>query len=68
MNTPPIRVLELSCGATLLVEPATNGRSAALSWMVPVGTATDPPGCEGDSVLLALMSAVSEALGRPVTA
>jgi predicted Zn-dependent peptidase len=53
MPNPPIRVLELSCGATLLVEPATSGRSAALSWMVPVGTATDPPGCEGDSVLLA---------------
>jgi predicted Zn-dependent peptidase len=53
MPNPPIRVLELSCGATLLVESATSGRSAALSWMVPVGTATDPPGCEGDSVLLA---------------
>lgn len=24
-----------------------------MTWMVPVGTATDPPGCEGDSVLLA---------------
>jgi len=53
MATPPIRVLELSCGSTLLVESATNGRSAALTWMIPVGTATDPPGSEGDSVLLA---------------
>lgn len=53
MSQPPIRVFELACGATLLVETATNGRSAALSWMVPVGTATDPAGCEGDSVLLA---------------
>ncbi len=53
MAQPPIRVIQLSCGATLLVEAAANGRSAALSWMVPVGTATDPLGCEGDSVLLA---------------
>jgi len=53
MADPTIRVRSLACGATLLVEPSVSCRSVAVSWLVPLGTASDPPGAVGDSVLLA---------------
>lgn len=43
-----IHTTELDCGATLVVEPVPNVASVALSWLLPVGSATDPP--EGDGI------------------
>ncbi len=37
-----IETRQLSCGMTLLAQPMGGVRSAALSWLVPAGTATEP--------------------------
>ncbi len=49
---PSIDVIQLACGATLLVEPNDAMQSAALTWLLPVGSAGDPDGQVGDSTLL----------------
>lgn len=43
---------QLACGATLVVEPIPSVASAALSWLVPAGSATDPPDADGHSTML----------------
>ncbi|RLS95982.1 MAG: insulinase family protein [Planctomycetota bacterium] len=54
----PIRVRMLECGMPLLVEEMAGVRTAAVSWLVPAGNATDPEGEAGDgwSSLLAELS------------
>lgn len=47
-----IRRIALSCGATLLVERMPNVRSAGLTWLIPVGSASDDPRQEGASTIL----------------
>ncbi len=76
MAADEIRTYQLACGMPLIVERAENVRSAAVSWMVPVGNAGDPEGPLGDgqSVLLSELvlrgaggltsRALSEALDR----
>lgn len=44
----PMRVRILECGMPLLVEEMPGVRTAAVSWLVPAGNASDPPGEEGD--------------------
>ena len=43
---------ELACGAVLLVEPIPSTSSAAIYWMLPVGTAADPGDGDGHSAML----------------
>lgn len=43
-----IQIRRLSCGMPLVVEPMPGVRTAAVSWLVPVGNATDPDGADGD--------------------
>ncbi len=43
---------KLDCGATLVMERMTGVRSAALSWLVPAGTAAEPEERLGLSVIL----------------
>jgi predicted Zn-dependent peptidase len=43
---------QLDCGATLLVEPIPNVASVALSWLLPVGTATDHADGDGMAAML----------------
>jgi predicted Zn-dependent peptidase len=45
----------LSCGLTLVVEQVPGVRSAALSWVLPAGAATDPPNADGQATLLSEM-------------
>ncbi len=54
----PILVRVLDCGMPLLVEEMAGVRTAAVSWLVPAGNATDPEGEAGDgwSSLLAELS------------
>ncbi len=44
----PIHIRHLDCGMPLVVEPMPGVRTAAVSWLVPVGNATDPEGAAGD--------------------
>lgn len=43
----------LACGATLLIEEIPGVSSAAVTWLVPVGSATDPADLDGAAALLA---------------
>ncbi len=52
---PVISTLQLRCGATLVVEPIPSVASAALSWLVPAGSATDGPDGDGIAALLSEM-------------
>jgi predicted Zn-dependent peptidase len=45
----------LDCGLTLIVEPIVNVASAAISWLLPIGAATDPPDGDGHAALLGEM-------------
>ncbi len=47
-----IRTINLGCGATLVVEPILNVSSCAMSWLVPVGSATDSPDGDGQAAML----------------
>lgn len=47
-----IRTINLRCGATLVVEPILNVSSCAMSWLVPVGSATDAVDGDGQAALL----------------
>lgn len=42
----------LDCGLTLVVEPIANVASAALAWLLPGGSACDPPDHDGYASLL----------------
>jgi predicted Zn-dependent peptidase len=55
MPDAPLRWFDLSCGARLVVERMPGMRSAAVSWLLPVGTCGDPVGDagEGESTVLA---------------
>ncbi|MFM7053043.1 MAG: M16 family metallopeptidase [Planctomycetota bacterium] len=57
-HTTPIAVRILGCGMPLLVEPMVGVRTAAISWLLPVGNAADPEGEAGDgwSSMLAEMA------------
>lgn len=44
----PISVRTLACGMPLLVERMSGVRTAAISWLIPVGNAADPEGEAGD--------------------
>ncbi len=46
-----IVTLSLRCGMPLIVEPMSGVRSAALCWLLPAGSACDPPALEGLSTL-----------------
>jgi predicted Zn-dependent peptidase len=48
-----ITAITLDCGMTLVVESMPGVRSAALSWLIPAGTANEPEGLEGLSALWA---------------
>ncbi len=47
-----IRTINLGCGATLVVEPIPKVSSCAMSWLVPVGSATDSPDGDGQAAML----------------
>jgi predicted Zn-dependent peptidase len=49
----PVHVRQLSCGATLLVEPMDDVQSAAFSILVPAGVIYEPRGASGASAVLA---------------
>jgi predicted Zn-dependent peptidase len=48
-----IRVRTLQCGMPLVVETMTGVKSAAMSWLVPAGVATEPESGQGLSTLWA---------------
>jgi predicted Zn-dependent peptidase len=48
-----IRCRQLACGATLVTERIENVQSAAMNWLLPIGSAVDPPDGDGWSALLA---------------
>jgi len=48
-----VHVLQLSCGATLLVEPMDDVQSAAFCILVPAGTIYEPAGANGSAAVLA---------------
>jgi predicted Zn-dependent peptidase len=52
---PDIACIDLDCGATLVAEPLSNVASAAVTWLLPMGTSYDPPEGDGESVLLSEM-------------
>ncbi len=52
---PGIVTTRLRCGATLVVEPIPSVASAALSWLVPAGSATDEPDSDGLATMLSEM-------------
>lgn len=47
-SASPIQVRILECGMPLLVEQMAGVRSAAISWLLPAGNASDPQGADGD--------------------
>jgi predicted Zn-dependent peptidase len=47
-----ISVRTLACGMPLVIERMEGVRSAALTWLLPSGCATDPAGIEGVSTLI----------------
>ncbi|MCI0629650.1 MAG: insulinase family protein [Phycisphaerales bacterium] len=49
-----IVTIDLDCGMTLVAEPIASGgiASVALNWLVPAGSATDPPHGDGYAALL----------------
>ncbi len=51
----PIATVTLECGLVLLVEDIPGVRSAALSWLLPSGAATDPADKDGLAALLSEM-------------
>lgn len=51
----PITTITLDCGLRLLVEEIPGVRSAALSWLLPSGAATDAPDGDGLAALLSEM-------------
>ncbi len=50
---PHIEQFDLACGLPLLVERHDTAASAALTWLIPVGSSCDPPGQVGASTCLA---------------
>ncbi|MHC5001760.1 MAG: M16 family metallopeptidase [Planctomycetota bacterium] len=44
--------IPLACGATLVVEPIRSVRSAAIQFLLPVGSSTDPDDADGQAALL----------------
>lgn len=49
----PITTTTLACGMPLIAEPVAGARSASLSWLIPAGTATEPPDRCGMSTMWA---------------
>jgi predicted Zn-dependent peptidase len=49
---PSLQSRQLTCGATLVVEPIANVQSAAMNWLLPLGSAADPPEGDGRAALL----------------
>ncbi len=47
-----IETIELACGATLVFEPIAGVTSAALNWMLPPGSSSDPDGGDGMAAML----------------
>lgn len=50
--TATITTRTLACGMPMIVETIPGVRSAALAWLVPAGSATDPARIEGRSTLV----------------
>lgn len=50
---PRIERFDLACGMPLLVERHDTAASAALTWLLPLGSASDPAGQIGASTILA---------------
>lgn len=51
-NLPnPIITSRLSCGMTLIIEPMSGVRSAAVSWLIPTGAGRDPLDKQGLSAM-----------------
>jgi predicted Zn-dependent peptidase len=57
-----VRILE--CGMPLLVEEIAGVRSAAVSWLLPAGNASDPEGDEGDGWSCLLAELVQRGAGE----
>ncbi len=47
-----IETIQLDCGATLVFEPIRGVASAALNWLLPPGSASDPAGGDGLATVL----------------
>lgn len=47
-----ITTTELECGMPLIVERMPNAQSVAMNWLLPVGSASDPPDGDGLAALL----------------
>ena len=50
-----IRTENLACGMPLLLEPMAAVQSVAVSWLLPMGSATDDPGTDGAASMLSEM-------------
>ena len=50
-----IRTTQLASGAAVIMEPIENVASAAMTWLLPLGTATDPEDADGLAVMLSEM-------------
>lgn len=48
-----ITAINLNCGATLVAERIAGVASAAMNWLLPLGSATDPAEADGHAALLA---------------
>jgi len=59
-----LRVRILECGMPLLVEEIAGVRSAAVSWLLPAGNASDPEGDEGDGWSCLLAELVQRGAGE----
>jgi len=51
-GTSTVQTIKLACGMPLIVEPSDTVASAALTWLLPVGSAADPHDGDGYSALL----------------
>lgn len=47
-----LRTIKLDCGLTLVTETIPNVASAAVSWLLPLGSSSDPTDCDGQAALL----------------
>ncbi len=57
------RVIQLRCGMPLLVERSDTAKSAALTWLLPVGNAADPEGPAGDGQAVLLSELILRGAG-----
>lgn len=63
VSSEPARLYQLACGMPLLVERTESVRSAAISWLLPIGNAADPEGAAGDGQTVLLSELVVRGAG-----